>query len=72
MFRVLPALGAESAANITRDNAQILLRHGEYFLGQQLTNPVRILNVGMQRESVFAFVVRADGASRLHVLGKHA
>src|SRR5215469_11426767 len=66
MLGVLPALGAEPAADIAGDDPNLALRDFEYTSGERLTHPVRILHVGIQSEPVFAGVPHADRAARFH------
>ena len=71
MLGILPALGAEGAADVSRDDADPLLGDVEDATGQHLADPMRVLDVRMERVAILAGVVDAEGAARLHVLGVH-
>ena len=57
-------LGAEAAADLRRDDPQLVLRHREH-PGQQRPDQVRNLGRGPQRQRLFAGVIRRDHAARL-------
>src|SRR6185503_6533300 len=68
---ILPALGAEGAADVARDDPDALLGDAEDGTGQHLADPMRVLDVRMEGVAILAGVVDAEGAARLHVLGVH-
>ena len=65
---ILPALGAEAAADVAAHHAHLALRHLEHHVGEHVAHAVRIVHVGVQRVAVFRRIVGADRAARLHVL----
>src|SRR5207253_4636817 len=66
MLGILPALGAEPAADIAGDDPDLAFRDLENASGERLTHPVRVLHVGVEREAVLARVPYADRPARLH------
>src|SRR5438046_1576781 len=66
MLRILPALGAEPAADITGNDPDLAFRDFENTSGERLTHPVRILHIGVEGEAVLARVPHADSTARLH------
>src|SRR5438046_226389 len=66
MLRILPALGAEPAADIAGDDPDLAFRDLENTSSERLTHPVRILHIGVEGEAVFARVPYADSTARLH------
>ncbi len=72
MLGILPALGAETAADVAGDDPHRLLWNAEDLLGQELTDPVGVLDIGVEGVAVLAFVVSADRATRFHILGEDA
>ena len=72
VFDVLPALGAEAAADIVAHHAYLALRHLEHHVGEHVAHAVRVVDVGVQRVAVLRRVEDADGAARFHVLRVHA
>ena len=69
---VLPALGAEAAADILRDHPHLALGHLEHALRQHVAHAMGVLHVGIEDHAILALVVGAERAARLHVLGVHA
>ena len=69
---ILPALGAEPAADVAAHHAHLALRHLEHHVGEHVAHAVRIVHVGIQRVAVFRRFIEADRAARLHVLCVHA
>ena len=72
MLGVLPALGAEGAADVARDHADLVLGDLEDVGGERVAHAVRVLHVGVERVAVLARVVGPERAARLHVLRVHA
>ncbi len=72
MFDILPALGAEAAADILGDHPHLALGDLEDVLRQHVAHAMGILHVGIKRDAILALVVDAERAARLHVLGMHA
>ena len=72
MIDILPALGAEAAADIVAHHAHLALRHLEHHVGEHVAHAVRIVHVGVQRVAVFHRVVGANRAAWFHVLRMHA
>ena len=68
MLGILPALGAEGAADVAHDHADGVLRHLEDVGGQRVAHAVGILHVGVERVAPLAGIPRAERAARLHVL----
>ncbi len=66
---VLPALGAEPAADIAGDDPDAALRDLEDAGRQCLPHPVRVLHIGVERVAVLARVPHPDRAARLHEMG---
>jgi hypothetical protein len=62
-------LHAEAAADIRRDQAQLLLRHLEHEVGERIAHEVRTLRRGVERRAVTRRVVIADRVARLHRVG---
>src|SRR5579875_373119 len=71
MLRVLPAFGAESAADVAGDHPNAMFRDAEY-ARQHAAHAMRILHVGIKRESALVRFEDADRAARLHELGMDA
>ena len=69
---ILPALGAEAAADVVAHHAHLALRHLEHHVGEHVAHAVRIVHVGVQRVAILRRIVDADRAARLHVLRVHA
>ena len=69
---VLPALGAEGAADVAHDHADRVLGHLEDVGGQRVAHAVRILHVGVERVAALAGIPGAQRAARLQVLRVHA
>jgi hypothetical protein len=69
---ILPALGAEGAADVADDHADGVLGDLEDVGGQRIAHAVGILHVGVERVTPLAGIPRAQRAPRLHVLGVHA
>ena len=59
-------LGAEAAADIRRDDAQLVLGRDADEGGDHEPGHMRVLARGVEREMVFARIVVADGRARLH------
>ena len=68
MLDILPALGAEAAADVVAHHAHAALRHLEHHVGQHVAHAVRVVHVGVQRVAIFRRIESADRAARLHVL----
>src|SRR5262249_20990867 len=66
MLRILPALGAEPAADIAGDDPDLALGDFEDTSGERLSHPVRVLHVGVEGEPVLARIPDADRTARLH------
>src|SRR5207302_10588353 len=66
MLSVLPALGAEPAADIAGDDADPALRDLEDAGGQRLPDPAPALHIGAERVAVLARIPHANRAARLH------
>ena len=71
MLDILPALGAEAAADVARDHPHLALGHLEDVLRQHVAHAVGILHVGIEGHAILARIVGAERAARLHVLGVH-
>ena len=69
---ILPALGAEAAADVLGDHPHLALGHLEDVLRQHVAHAMGILDVGIEGQAILALVVDAERAARLHVLGMHA
>ena len=63
---VLPALGAEAAADIAGDHPDAALRDLEDAGRERLPHAVRVLHVGVERVALLARVPHAERAARLH------
>jgi hypothetical protein len=61
MLGILPALGAEPAADIAGDDPDPAFRNFEDTSGERLTHPVGVLHVRVECETVLARVPNADG-----------
>ena len=62
-------LGAEAAADVRRDHAQLVLGRQADEGGQHQARHVRVLAGGVEREAVLPGVVVADGGARLDGVG---
>ncbi len=62
-------LGAEAAADIGRDHAQLVLRRDADEGREHEPRHMRVLAGGPEREDVLAGIVVADGGARLHRVG---
>ena len=71
MLDILPALGAEAAADVARDHPHLALGHLEDVLRQHVAHAMGILHVGIEGHAILARIVGAERAARLHVLGVH-
>src|SRR5712672_6747 len=69
MLGILPPLGAEPAADIARDDPDLAFRDFENTSGERLAHPMRVLHIGVERETVLAGVPHADRTARLHEMG---
>ena len=69
MLGILPALGAEAAADVAGDHADLVLGDIEDVGGERRPHAVWVLHVGVQRVALLARVPRPDGAARFHILG---
>ena len=65
-------LGAEAAAHVRRDHAQLVLRREAMEGGDHEARHVRVLAGGVERVVVHARVVVADRGARLHGVGDQA
>ena len=63
---ILPALGAEPAADIAGDDPDPAFRDLEDARGERLAHAVRVLHIGIEGEALLARVPHADRAARLH------
>ena len=68
---ILPALGAEGAADVAGDDADPVLGDLEDAAGQGVADAVRVLDVGVESVAVLDRIVDAERAPRLHVLRVH-
>src|SRR5215468_6716561 len=68
---VLPALGAEPAADIAGDDPDLALGDLEDARGESLTHPMGVLHIGVESEAVLAGVPDADRTARLHEMRIH-
>src|SRR5438067_12091342 len=66
MLGILPALGAEPAADIAGNDPDLAFRDLENTSGERLPHPARVLDIGVEGEAVLARVPCADRAARLH------
>ncbi len=72
MLRILPALRPEGAADVARDDADLVLGDPEDVARQRVAHAVRVLDVGVQGVPLLAGVPDAERAPRLHELRVHA
>ena len=69
MLGILPALGAEPAADIAGNDADPAFRDLEDAGRERLAHPVRVLHVGVERKALLARVPHPDRAARFHEMG---
>ncbi len=69
LFRIDVDLGAEAAADIGRDHAQLVLRRNVVERRQHEAGDVRILRGGVKRVVLFGSVVVGHRRPRLHRIG---
>ena len=65
-------LGAEAAANVGRDDAQLVLGRDALKRGQDNSREMRILACRIERGDVNALVIVAESRARLHGVGNEA
>ena len=72
LFIVDENLGAEAAAHVGRDYAQLVLRRDALKRRQHHPREMRVLASGIESYDVRAFVIVAQRCSRLHGVGNRA
>ena len=65
---ILPALGAEAAADIAGHDPDLALGHAKHGISQHLADAMRILAVRIERVMVLGRVIDAERAAWLHIL----
>ena len=68
---ILPALGAEAAADIVDHDAHLALRHLEHVGREHVTHPMRIIHIGIERVTVLKLIEHPQRPSGFHILGMH-
>ena len=66
MLGIDESLHAEAAADIGRDQAQLVLRQFQHDLGQRIAHEMRALGRGVERRAAACRIVIGDGVARLH------
>src|SRR5947209_15810543 len=66
LFRIDENLRAETAANVGRDDAELMLRRKADESRQNQPRDMRVLARRIKDERIGAFLVFADGGARLH------
>lgn len=69
-FGIVENLGAEAAADIGRDHTHLVLGQTEHEGAEDQPDDMRILRCRINSRVVAAGVVLADGAARLHRIGR--
>jgi hypothetical protein len=64
--------GAKSAADVAADHAHLAFGQTEHRLRQHLTHAMRILDVGIERQSILRRVMNTQRSARLKILGVDA
>src|SRR5262249_61027039 len=69
VFGILPAFGAEPAADIAGDDPDLALGDLEDARGERLTNAMGVLHIGVEGEAILARIRDAARTARIHGRG---
>src|SRR6185437_5830981 len=67
MLDILPALGAEAAADIAGDDANPGVGNLEHRAGEHVAHAMGVLHIGIKREALLVRIVETERAARLHI-----